>query len=79
MKGDEKEVPVPEKEVLVLEKGTTQPCQRRVNIYHEQSLGNCVGDGIDIYIYIYIYIMMAHNIKIFFFYMKYLMINIDEL
>ena len=54
MKGDEKEVPVPEKEVLVLEKGTTQPCQRRVNIDHEQSLGNCVGDGIDIYIYIYI-------------------------
>ena len=26
-----------------------------------------------------IYIMMAHDIKIFFFYMKYLMINIDEL
>ena len=23
------------------------------NVDHEQSLGNCVGDGIDIYIYIY--------------------------
>ena len=72
MKGDEKEVPVPENRIA-------QPCQRRVNVDHKQSLGNCVGDGIDIYIYIYIYIMMAHNIKIFFFYMKYLMINIDEL
>ena len=26
-----------------------------------------------------IYIMMAHDINIFFFYMKYLMINVDEL
>ena len=70
MKGDKKEVPVPENRIA-------QPYQRRVNVDHEQSLGNCVGDGIDIYIYIYI--MMAHNINIFFFYMKYLMINIDEL
>ena len=67
---DQKKVPIPEK-------GTTQPCQWGINVDHEQSLGNCVRDGIDIYIYIYI--MMAHNIKIFFFYMKYLMINIDEL
>ena len=65
-KGDEKEVPVPKK-------GIAQPCQRGVNVDHEQSLGNCVCDGIDIYI------LMAHNIKIFFFYMKYLMINIDVL
>ena len=28
-----------------------------------------------VYIYIYIYIMMAHNVKIFFFYMKYLIIK----
>ena len=41
--------------------------------HHEQSLGNCVGDGIGIYI------MIAHDINIFFFYMKYLMINVDEL
>ena len=61
-----------EKEVSVSKKGATQPCQQSVNIDHEQSLGNCVCDGIDI-IYIYIYIMMAHNIKIFFFHIKYLM------
>ena len=54
-------------------KGTAQPCQRGVNVDHEKSLGNCLSDGINIYI------MMAHDIKIFFFYMKYLMINIDEL
>ena len=60
-------------------KGTAQPCQRGVNVDHEKSLGNCLNDGINIYIYIYIYIIMAHDIKIFFFYMKYLMINIDEL
>ena len=41
-------------------KGTTQPCQRGVNVDHEKSLRNCLCDGI--YIYIYIYIMMAHNI-----------------
>ena len=56
-------------------KGTAQPCQRGVNVDHEKSLGNCLSDGINVYIYI----KMAHNIKIFFFYMKYLMINIDEL
>ena len=55
------------------QKGTIQPCQRGVNVDHEKSLGNCLSDGINIYI------MMAHDIKIFFFYMKYLMINIDEL
>ena len=44
MKGDEKEVPVPEN-------GVAQPCQRGVNVNHEQSLGNCVCDDIDIYIY----------------------------
>ena len=60
-------------------KGTAQPCQRGVNVDHDKSLGNCLSDGINIYIYIYIYIKMAHDIKIFFFYMKYLMINIDEL
>ena len=38
--------------------GTTQPCQRGVNVDHEKSLGNCLSDGINIYI------MMAHNIKI---------------
>ena len=54
-------------------KGTAQPCQRGVNVDHEKSLGNCLCDGINISI------MMAHVIKIFFFYMKYLMINIDEL
>ena len=54
-------------------KGTSQPCQLGVNVDHEESLGNCLSDGINIYI------MMAHDIKIFFFYMKYLMINIDEL
>ena len=59
--------------------GTTQPCQRGVNVDHEKSLRNCLSDGINVYIYIYIYIKMAHDIKIFFFYMKYLMINIDEL
>ena len=63
---DEKKVPIPEK-------GTAQPCQCGVNVDHEQSLGNCVGDGIGIYI------MIAHDINIFFFYMKYLMINVDEL
>ena len=47
-------------------KGTVQPCQRGANVDHEKSLGNCLYDGI--------YIMMAHNIKIlFFFYVKYLM------
>ena len=61
------------------QKGTAQPYQRGINVDHEKSLGNCLSDSINIYIYIYIYIMMAHNIKIFFFYMKYLMINIDEL
>ena len=45
---DEKKVPIPEK-------GTAQPCQWGINVDHEQSLGNCVRDGIDIYIYIYIY------------------------
>ena len=54
-------------------KGTTQPCQRGVNVDHEKSLRNCLCDGINIYI------MMAHNIKIFYTYMKYLMINIDKL
>ena len=54
-------------------KGTTLPCQRDVNVDHEKSLRNCLSDGINIYI------MMAHDIKISFFYMKYLMINIDEL
>ena len=54
-------------------KGTTQPYQRGVNVDHEKRLGNCLSDGINIYI------MMAYDIKIFFFYMKYLMINIDEL
>ena len=53
--------------------GTAQPCQRGVNVDHEKRLGNCLSDGINIYI------MMAYDIKIFFFYMKYLMINIDEL
>ena len=53
-------------------KGTTQPCQRGINVDYEKSLGNGLSDGINIYI------MMAHDIKIFFFYMKYLMINIDE-
>ena len=61
------------------QKGIAQPCQRGVNVDHEKSLGNCLSDGINIYIYIYIYIMMAHDINIFFSYMKYLMINIDEL
>ena len=55
------------------QKGIAQPCQRDVNVDHEKSLGNCLSDGINIYI------MMAHDIKKFFFYMKYLMINIDEL
>ena len=54
-------------------KGTTQPYQRGVNVDHEKRLGNCLSDGINIYI------MMAYDIKIFFFYMKYLVINIDEL
>ena len=54
-------------------KGTAQPCQRGVNIDHEKSLRNCLSDGINIYI------MMAHDINIFFSYMKYLIINIDEL
>ena len=30
-------------------KGTTQPCQRGVNVDHEKSLGNCLCDGINIY------------------------------
>ena len=55
------------------QKGIAQPCQWGVNVDHEKSLGNCLSDGINIYI------MMAHNIKIFFFYMKYLMIHVDEL
>ena len=55
------------------QKGIAQPCQRGVNVDHEKSLGNCLSDGINIYI------MMAHDINIFFSYMKYLMINIDEL
>ena len=42
-------------------KGTSQPCQLGVNVDHEESLGNCLSDGINIYI------MMAHDIKIFFF------------
>ena len=54
-------------------KGTAQHCQRGINVDHEKILGNCLSDSINIYI------MMAHDIKIFFFYMKYLMINIDEL
>ena len=44
------------------QKGTTQPCQRGVNIDNEKSLGNCLYDAMDIYV------MMAHNIKIFFLY-----------
>ena len=55
-------------------KGTTQPCQRGVNVDHEKSLRNCLCDGINIYIYIYIYIYYDGSQ-----YMKYLMINIDEL
>ena len=55
------------------QKGTAQPCQRGVKVNHEKNLRNCLSDGINIYI------MMAHDINIFFFYMKYLMINIDEL
>ena len=55
------------------QKGTAQPCQRGVKVNHEKSLRICLSDGINIYI------MMAHDINIFFFYMKYLMINIDEL
>ena len=35
------------------QKGTTQPCQRGVNVHHEKSLGNYLSDGINIYIYIY--------------------------
>ena len=54
-------------------KRTAQPCQQGVNVDHEKRLGNCLSDGINIYI------MMAHDIKKFFFYMKYLMINIDVL
>ena len=62
--GMKRDVPIPKN-------GTTQPCQRGVNVDHEKSLGNYLYDGIDIYA------MMAHNIKIcffIFFYMKYLMI-----
>ena len=55
--------------------GTAQPYQQGVNVDNEKNLGNYLYDGIDIYIYIYIYIMVAHNIKIFFCYMKYLMIK----
>ena len=51
-------------------KGTTQPCQPSVNVDHEKSLRNCLCDGINIYIYIYYDGSQ---------YMKYLMINIDEL
>ena len=54
-------------------KGTAQPYQWGVNVNHEKSLGNCLSNGINIYI------MMAHDIKIFFFYVEYLIINIDEL
>ena len=57
------------------QKGTAQPCQRGVKVNHEKSLGNCLSDGINVYMYI----KMTHDIKIFFFYMKYLMINVDEL
>ena len=42
-------------------KGTAQPYQRGVNIDHEKSLGNCLYDGI--------YIMMAHNIKIYIYFL----------
>ena len=57
-----------EKEVPVSKNGVTQPCQRGVNIDHEQSLGNCVCDGIDIiYIYIYIYYDGSQYKDIFFF------------
>ena len=45
-----------------------------MNVDHEKSLGICLYDGIDIYIYIYI--MIAHNVKIYIFYMKYLMIKL---
>ena len=41
------------KDVPIPKKGTTQPCQRGVNVDHEKSLGNCLYNGIDIYIYIY--------------------------
>ena len=56
-------------------KGTAQPCQRGVNVDHEKSLGNCLYDGI----YIYIYNDGSQYKDIIFFYMKYLVINIDEL
>ena len=44
-------------------KGTTQPCQRDVNLDHEKSLGNFLCDSINIYydgsqykdIFLYIY------------------------
>ena len=53
-------------------KGIAQPCQRGVNVDHEKSLGNCLYDGI--------YIMMAHNIKIYIFFMWNIWWqNIDEL
>ena len=53
-------------------KGTAQPCQRGVNVDHKKSLGNCLYDGI--------YIMMAHNVKIYIFFMWNIWWqNIDEL
>ena len=53
-------------------KGTAQPCQWGVNVDHEKNLGNCLYDGI--------YIMMAHNIKIYIFFMWNIWWqNIDEL
>ena len=51
--GMKRDVPIPKN-------GTTQPCQRGVNVDHEKSLRNCLYDSIDICI------MMAHNIKILF-------------
>ena len=50
--------------------GTTQPCQRGVNVDHAKILGNCLYDGIDICI------IMAHNIKILIYIYIYFMWNI---
>ena len=53
-------------------KGIAQPCQWGVNVDHKKSLENYLYDGI--------YIMMAHNIKIYIFFMWNIWWqNIDEL